>query len=116
MPLAYVCWYGVVDKVLFFNFQFPVNTLILAMPLFQQSVIRKYIADVPKPLLEAAWVVFQTHFYNAAIQQNIRSAKEEQYQEGFLRELFVAVLGYTLNPQPDFNLTTEYKNERDSRF
>jgi hypothetical protein len=32
-----------------------------------------------------------------------------------LNELFGQVLGYTLNPQPHFNLTTEYKNERDSK-
>lgn len=85
------------------------------MPLFQQAVIRKYIADVPKQTADAAWLIFQQHFHNTAIQQNIRNAKEEQYQEGFLRELFVAVFGYTLNPQPDFNLTTEYKNEKDSK-
>src|SRR5690606_24325923 len=38
-----------------------------------------------------------------------------QFQEGFLRELFVRILGYTLNPQPDFNLTTELKNERGAK-
>ncbi|HHV86636.1 MAG TPA: hypothetical protein GXX42_12620 [Petrimonas sp.] len=32
------------------------------------------------------------------IQENILSSKEEQFQEGFLRELFVKILGYTLNP------------------
>lgn len=32
-----------------------------------------------------------------------------------MRDLFVDVLGYTLNPQPGFNLTTEYKNEKDSK-
>ncbi len=85
------------------------------MPLFQQAVIRKYIAYVPKQTADAAWLIFQQHFHNTAIQQNIRNAKEEQYQEGFLRELFVAVFGYTLNPQPDFNLTTEYKNEKDRK-
>lgn len=40
---------------------------------------------------------------------------EEQFQEGFLRELFVKILGYTLNPSADFNLTTEYKNLKDSK-
>jgi len=85
------------------------------MPLFQQSVLKKYIADLDKAKVAAAWQLFQAHFHNPQIQQNIRSAKEEQYQEGFLRELFVQVLGYTLNPQPNFNLTTEYKNEKDSK-
>jgi hypothetical protein len=37
------------------------------------------------------------YFGNLVIQDNIRNAKEEQFQEGFLRKLFVSVLGYTLN-------------------
>ena len=45
------------------------------------------------------------------IQANIHKIKEEQFQEGFLRELFVRVLGYTTNPSPNYNLTTEPKNE-----
>jgi hypothetical protein len=44
---------------------------------------------------------FSQHFFNPEIQQNIRNSKEEEYQDGFLRDLFVTVLvGYTLNPQP----------------
>ncbi|MDR2145838.1 MAG: N-6 DNA methylase, partial [Tannerella sp.] len=50
-----------------------------------------------------------------AIQENIRNSKEEQFQEGFLRELFVKILGYTLNPTPDYTLITEQKNETDSK-
>ena len=48
-------------------------------------------------------------------QANILNSKEEQFQEGFLRELFVKILGYTLNPDPNFNLTTEKKNETNSK-
>ena len=36
-------------------------------------------------------------------------------EEGFLRELFVKILGYTLNPEPNFNLTTELKNEKGAK-
>jgi tRNA1(Val) A37 N6-methylase TrmN6 len=50
------------------------------------------------------------YFLNTEIQDNIRNSKEEQFQEGFLRELFVKVLGYTLNPSPNYNLITEQKN------
>ena len=57
----------------------------------------------------------KSYFQNPEIQQNIRDAKEEQFQEGFLRELFVNILGYTLNPQPNFNLTTELKNEKGAK-
>lgn len=85
------------------------------MPLFQPNVVRKYIAALPTDTLANAWQIFAAHFHNPQIQQNIRAAKEEQYQEGFLRELFVGVFGYTLNPQPQYNLTTEYKNEKDSK-
>ena len=58
-----------------------------------------------------AWQKFVTYFHDPVRQQNIYNAKEEQFQEGFLRELFVNILGYTLNPEPEYNLTTELKNE-----
>jgi hypothetical protein len=85
------------------------------MALFQKSVLRKHLNELNRDLVTAAYQRFRNHFANTAKQANIRDAKEEQYQEGFLRELFVDVLGYTLNPAPDFNLTTEYKNEKDSK-
>jgi type I restriction-modification system DNA methylase subunit len=47
--------------------------------------------------------------------ENIRNIKEENYQYGFLNDFFVKGLGYTLNPQPNYNLTTEFKNETDSK-
>jgi TaqI-like C-terminal specificity domain/Eco57I restriction-modification methylase len=85
------------------------------MALFQPSVQKKYIAELDKTKVNAAYQRLVAHFGNPVIQENIRKAKEEQYQEGFLRELFVDVLGYTLNPQPNFNLTTEQKNEKNSK-
>lgn len=45
--------------------------------------------------LQSAYQTYVDYFHNPAIQDNIRNAKEEQYQEGFLRELFVKILGYT---------------------
>ncbi len=84
------------------------------MPLFQQSVLKKYISDLNKTQLQNAWDLFQQHFFNADIQQNIRSSKEEEYQEGFVRDLFVNVLGYTLNPQPDYNFVLEKKTVSDA--
>lgn len=85
------------------------------MPLFQQTVIAKYLKTQDKKLLQEKWIQFQNHFHNATIQDNIRNSKEEQYQGEFLLDLFVAILGYTKNPQPNFNLTTEYKNVKDSK-
>jgi len=84
------------------------------MPLFQQSVVKKYVNDVDKTELQIAWQVFTSHFHNPAMQENIRNLKEEEYQEGFVRDLFVKVLGYTLNPQPGYNFVLEKKSVTDS--
>ncbi|HPE78122.1 MAG TPA: TaqI-like C-terminal specificity domain-containing protein [Draconibacterium sp.] len=62
-----------------------------------------------------AYEKFTRHFHNPQIQENIRNSKEEQYQGEFLIDLFVNVLGYIKNPAPEFNLTTELKNIKDSK-
>lgn len=80
------------------------------MSLFQPSVLKKYLSQQDTALVQKAYKKYSKYFHNAAIQENIRNSKEEQFQEGFLRELFVDILGYTLNPAPSFNLTTELKN------
>ena len=85
------------------------------MPLFQNSVVAKYLKKQDKTHLTKQWNDFKNHFHNPTIQENIRNSKEEQYQEGFLRDLFVKILGYSLNPDTNFNLTTEYKNVKDSK-
>lgn len=84
------------------------------MSLFQQSVLKKYISDLNKPQLQSAWQLFSGHFLNPVKQANIRHLKEEEYQEGFVRDLFVSVLGYTLNPQPDYNFVLEKKSVTDA--
>jgi hypothetical protein len=65
------------------------------MALFQSTVIEKYINAQNQGLLEEKWEAYGTHI-DPNIQENIRNAKEEQYQEGFLRDLFVKILSYTL--------------------
>lgn len=85
------------------------------MSLFQNSVVTKQLQSQDKTKLINGWNAFKNHFHNPAIQDNIRSSKEEQYQGEFLIDLFVNVLGYTKNPTPNFNLTTEYKNVKDSK-
>jgi hypothetical protein len=85
------------------------------MSLFQKSVQTKYLNEFDANLLDAKYADLKSYFGNPQIQENIRNAKEEQFQEGFLRELFVRVLGYTLNPEPNFNLTTEFKNVTSSK-
>ncbi len=85
------------------------------MGLFQTSVLKKYRKLQDKKAIEKAFKKYADYFHNPERQQNIRESKEEQFQEGFLRELFVKVLDYTLNPEPQFNLTTELKNEKGAK-
>ncbi|WP_149277146.1 Eco57I restriction-modification methylase domain-containing protein [Pareuzebyella sediminis] len=85
------------------------------MPIFQTSVLKKYLSLQDNLQVEKAYQDYSSYFLNPQIQENIRNSKEEQFQEGFLRELFVKILGYTLNPDPNFNLTTELKNEKGSK-
>ena len=85
------------------------------MAFFQKTILKKYQAMLPKEQVGEAWQKYQVYFLNPKIQENILHSKEEQFQEGFLRELFVKILGYTLNPSPDYNLITEQKNETDAK-
>ena len=85
------------------------------MNLFQKSVEKKYLNELDSVLIDKKYKAFQDYFGNPSIQENIRNSKEEQFQEGFLRELFVSIFEYTLNPQPNFNLTTELKNIANSK-
>ena len=83
--------------------------------LLQKNIVKKYLAMLPTEETIGAWTKYQHYFLDPDIQQNILQSKEEQFQEGFLRELFVKVLGYTLNPSPGYNLITEKKNETNSK-
>lgn len=85
------------------------------MPLFQSTVLQKYTNALDTATVDTAYERFSAHFHNPVIQENIRLAKEEQYQGEFLIDLFVKVLGYVKNPTPEFNLTTEFKNIKDSK-
>jgi len=64
--------------------------------LFQKNIIKKYLSMLPSELTTTAWTQYSKYFLNAEIQQNIQQSKEEQFQEGFLRKLFVKVLGYMI--------------------
>ena len=83
--------------------------------LLQNNIIKKYLTTLEEEQTRKSWERYQTYFLNPDIQENIHKIKEEQFQEGFLRELFVGVLGYTINPSPNYNLTTELKNEVGSK-
>lgn len=79
--------------------------------LLQKNIIKKYLNQLSEEQTAKPWEQYRQFFMNADIQANIHKIKEEQFQEGFLRELFVKVLGYAINPSPNYNLTTELKNE-----
>lgn len=85
------------------------------MSLFQKSVVNKYLKYQDPFTVEEAYKQFLQFYGDIERIGNIRLLKEENYQEGFLREIFVDVLGYTINPNINYNLTTEFKNLTDSK-
>lgn len=85
------------------------------MALFQHSVLNKYLSGINEEQINEAWQAFTKHFHDPEVQKNIRNSKEEAYQEGFLDDLFVKVLGYAKNPSPKYNLIVEQKNLTDSK-
>lgn len=84
------------------------------MPLFQKSVIKQFLKHLDKSKVSEAYEIFQKNFSLSKIEQ-IKELKEEEYQDGFLRDLFVDVLGYTLKPADNFNLVREHKNQTDGK-
>lgn len=78
--------------------------------MFQKRILEKYLSKLDKSILDEKYKIYCSIFKNSEKQKNIRNSKEEQYQEGFLRDLFVSVLNYTINPEPNYNLVTEQKN------
>ncbi len=88
------------------------------MPLFQKSVISKYLKAQNREHIFSKWKSYSDHFLNPRVQEEIKGLKEEQYQGEFLEDLFVKILGYTKpasSSETKFNLTTEYKNVKDSK-
>ena len=88
------------------------------MAIFQNTVVNKYLKNLDRQVLLDKWNAYKNHFLNPSVQVDIRNLKEEQYQGEFLEDLFVKILGYTKpasSSETKFNLTTEYKNVKDSK-
>ncbi len=83
------------------------------MQLFQNSVLKYHLASIDKEAVQKAFQIYKNDFLPKI--ENIKNSKEEQYQYGFLDDLFVKVLGYKLNPTPNYNLIAEQKNLTDSK-
>lgn len=84
------------------------------MALFQPQVERQYLASISTDL-KPIYDKFIGYFGNVQIQENILQLTEEQFQGEFIRALFVDVLGYISQPEPNFNLLREKKNENDAK-
>ncbi len=84
------------------------------MAIFQKSVIKKHLNNLDKEQVEKAYLKFKSNYNPAKIEQ-IKTLKEEEYQDGFLRDIFVDVFGYTLRPDENYNLQREFKNQSDGK-
>jgi hypothetical protein len=84
------------------------------MPLFQDSIVKKYLSKIEDSVLESAYLEYK-RVYSADKIKNIKVAKEEQYQEGFIKDVFGSVLGYSVYPESPYNIETERKNETNSK-
>ena len=84
------------------------------MALFQEAIIKKHLLTLDAHVLDSAYNEYK-RVYSPEKIKNIRVAKEEQYQEGFIKEIFGSVLGYSVYPESPFNIETEKKNETNAR-
>ena len=84
------------------------------MPIFQKSVVKDYVEKLDQEKVETAYQTFRKNYSPAKIEQ-IKTLKEEEYQDGFLRDIFVDVFGYTLRPEDNYTLQREFKNQTDGK-
>ena len=89
-----------------------VKTKVSILALFQKSVLNSISQDEGKVALR--WAEYQKFLVKV---DAIKGFKEEEYQDGFFKDVFENCLGYTLkttNPS-NFNLEREKKNETDGK-
>ncbi len=84
------------------------------MAIFQESIVQKYLSTIDNVSVDLAYRKYQEVYGSQKI-ENIKKAKEEQYQEGFIKDIFGLVLGYSIFPEHPFNIQTEKKNATDSK-
>ena len=83
------------------------------MAIFQKSIVDKYLLTLDEGLIEAAFDTYKSVYIPQI--HRIIALKEEQYQSGFLQDIFGSVLGYTIDPKPGYNIEVEKKNESNSK-
>ena len=79
------------------------------MALFQNSVLNKYLNELDNSKIATLYAQYSEYFLNPDIQQNIRESKEEQFQEGFLRELKKKKVKLSLSEEAEW---MDYFNEK----
>jgi len=84
------------------------------MPIFQKSIVDKYLKTLDEGIIDQAYESYKEVYSSKKIQR-IKKLKEEQYQSGFLNDIFGSVLGYTIDPEVGYNIELEKKNETDSK-
>ena len=84
------------------------------MSIFQKSVIQKHLSGFSQTDLGNYYQKYKDRFNISRIEK-IKKLKEEEYQDGFLRDLFVHILGYILKPDDNYNLVRELKNQTDGK-
>ena len=84
------------------------------MSIFQKSVIDNHLSQLDKDQVDKAFIKFNENYSFSKIAE-IQKMKEEEYQDGFLRDIFVDVFGYTLKPADNYNLAREFKNQTDGK-
>ena len=84
------------------------------MSIFQKSVINNHLLQLDSEKVDKVFEKFNENYSFSKIAE-IQKMKEEEYQDGFLRDIFVDILGYTLKPDDNHNLAREFKNQTDGK-
>ncbi|MGZ5208766.1 MAG: type I restriction enzyme HsdR N-terminal domain-containing protein, partial [Sulfuricurvum sp.] len=80
--------------------------------MFHLKTLQRYAEAQDQTLLTSRFEALQRYKAKAF---EIQKLIEQKYQEGFLRDIFVSALGYTLQPDTPYNLAREEKNEQDAK-
>ena len=86
--------------------------------LFQNSIVDSHYKSLDENLIKEKFQHYTDNYKTDKHIREIRTMKEEEYQDGFLRHIFVDLLSYTLKGDTgseEFNLVREKKNVGDSK-
>lgn len=84
------------------------------MPLFQNSVLKKYLASQDQAQIQRAFENYAAYFFNPVIRENIRNAKEEQFQQGYLKKLKDTKVKLSLSEEAEW--MAYFKEQKEKAF